>query len=247
MSQTLAQTELDPERLPRHVAIVMDGNGRWAQAQSKPRTFGHARGAENVLPIVTECSKLGLEALTLFALSSENLVRRPDHEVEVLFDLYERYLIEQRDKLIENNLRFVHVGRRQSLPDRVLREMDRNLEATAGNTGLALVLALNYGARRELADAARSIAQQAAAGVLDPDTVDEQTLADHLYAPHLPDPDLMIRTAGERRVSNFLLWQISYAELYITATLWPDFDVAELHRAFHDFAGRTRRYGAVVK
>ncbi len=236
-----------PQRLPRHVAIVMDGNGRWAQAQAKPRTFGHARGAECVLPIVTECARLGLEALTLFALSSENLMRRPDEEVDVLFDLYESYLIDQRSTLAENNLRFVHIGRRDGLPDRVLGEMDKSLDATRDNTGLALVLALNYGARQELADAARAIAEQVAAGALQPQHVNEQTLHDHLYAPHLPDPDLVIRTAGEMRVSNFLLWQISYAELYVTPTLWPDFDLAELHKAFSNFANRTRRFGAVVK
>ncbi len=247
MSDHLIHGEFDPARLPRHVAIVMDGNGRWAQAQGKQRTMGHMRGAENVLPIVTECSDLGMEALTLFALSSENLIRRPEDEVEVLFDLYEQYMIEQRATLVRNNLRFVHVGRREGLPARVLREMDTSVEVTQGNTGLALCLALNYGARQELADAARAIAADVAAGRLQADQVDEQALASRLYAPQLPDPDLVIRTAGEMRLSNFLLWQISYAELYVTPTLWPDFDVAALHEALRDFSGRTRRFGAVVK
>ena len=239
--------DLPPEALPRHVAIVMDGNGRWAKSRDKARNFGHARGAEAVLPIVTECARLGLEALTLYALSSENLLRRPEDEVNTLFDLYERYLREERAKLVENNLRFRHIGLREGLPDRVLAEIDACAEATADQTGLTLVLALNYGARGELTRAVRRLADRVAAGELSSAQIEEQTISDTLDTAGLPDPDLMIRTAGERRISNFLLWQLSYAELYVTPTYWPDFDEAELHAAFRDFARRTRRFGAVVR
>ena len=247
MNDPTPQLDVPAERLPRHVAIVMDGNGRWAAQRHKQRTFGHARGAERVLPIVTACSNLGLEALTLYALSSENLIRRPPDEVATLMDLYQQYLQSERQQLIDNNLRFGHFGRREGLADTVLAEIDLTLAATRQNTGMMLALALNYGSRQELVDAVRSIAEDVRADRLAADEVDEQTVADRLYTAGLPDPDLLIRTAGEMRVSNFLLWQISYAELYVTPTYWPDFDVACLHEALRDYAGRTRRFGAVVR
>jgi len=250
MSKPLNQSALaEPTTaiLPRHVAIVMDGNGRWAERRGKSRTFGHARGAEGVLAIVERCADLGIEALTLYALSSENLLRRPADEVDCLMGLYEQYLASERQKLIDNNLRFRHVGRRAGLADSVLRELDRCVAATAENTGLTLCLALNYGARQELTEAVRRIAAEAAAGRLDPLAIDERTIDGQLDTAGLPDPDLLIRTAGEMRVSNFLLWQISYAEIYVTPTLWPDFDVAELHRALDDYRRRTRRFGAVPR
>lgn len=244
MNDSLAQLGLPPEALPRHVAIVMDGNGRWAQAQGKSRTMGHARGAEAVLPIVSQCARLGVEAVSLYALSTENLLRRPDDEVGALMGLYEQYLISERQQLLDNNLRFRHIGRREGMPQAVLDELDRNAEATRENTGMQLALALNYGSRQEIADAVRELAQRVKAGTLSPEAIDEQLIEDHLYTAGMPEPDLLIRTAGEQRISNFLLWQISYAEIWVTDTLWPDFDVAVLHRALHDFARRRRNFGA---
>ena len=246
MQETTTQHGIDPRHLPRHIAIVMDGNGRWAERQGKRRDVGHARGAEAVLPIVTECANLGIEVLTLYALSSENIVRRPQAEVELLMSLYEQYLVSERQKLIDNNLRFRHIGRREGLYDAVLTELDRNAEVTRGNTGLTLCLALNYGGRQEIVDAVRDLARDVADGLVKPDAIEEADLSNRLYTAGLPDPDLLIRTAGERRVSNFLLWQISYAELWVTDTLWPDFRRGHLHEALRDYAGRTRRYGAVV-
>ncbi len=244
MNDSLQQLGLPPEALPRHVAIVMDGNGRWAQAQGKSRTVGHARGAEAVLPIVAECARLGVQAVSLYALSTENLLRRPDDEVGALMGLYEQYLVSERQQLLDNNLRFRHIGRREGMPQAVLAELDRNTETTRDNTGMQLALALNYGSRQEITDAVRNIANQVKTSNLSPDAVDEQLIENHLYTAGMPEPDLLIRTAGEQRISNFLLWQISYAEIWVTDTLWPDFDVAVLHRALLDFARRRRNFGA---
>jgi undecaprenyl diphosphate synthase len=248
MSEAQEQVDaLGPERLPRHVAVVMDGNGRWAAGQGKPRNFGHARGAEAVLPIVRECARLNMAALTMYALSSENLLRRPAEEVGALMELYELHLREERQEMVDGNIRFIHVGRREGVAPAVLRELDQTIEATRGNDGLRLCLALNYGSRQEIAEAARALAREAAVGSLDPEAVDEQAVAGRLYTADVPDPDLLIRTAGEMRLSNFLLWQLSYAEIWVTPTLWPDFDPAELHRGLLQYAGRTRRFGAVVR
>lgn len=243
----LKSDDLTADRLPRHVAIVMDGNGRWAAGQDKPRNFGHARGAEAVLPIVRECGRLGMEALTMYALSSENLLRRPPDEVDALMELYELHLREQRAEMIEGNIRFIHVGRREGVAPAVLDELDATVEATADNDGLRLCLALNYGSRQEIIDAARRVALDAEAGRLDLDALDEQAISDRLYTAGVPDPDLLIRTAGEMRLSNFLLWQLSYAEIYVTPTLWPDFNESTLHQAIAEYAKRTRRFGAVVQ
>jgi len=247
MNTAQAQLGITMERLPRHVAIVMDGNGRWAERQEKHRDVGHARGAEAVLPIVTECSDLGIEALTLYALSNENLVRRPEQEVDCLMSLYEQYLRSERQKLMDNNVKFRHVGRREGLHKGVLAELDGCAEVSRDNTGLTLCLALNYGSRQEIEDAVRSIAADVADGSLSVDDVNEAAIDERLYTAGLPDPDLLIRTAGERRLSNFLLWQISYAELWVTDVLWPDFRPSHLHEALRDYATRTRRYGAVVR
>jgi len=239
---------VDPERYPRHIAIVMDGNGRWANRRDKPRTFGHARGAECVSPIVTECVNLGrIEALTLYALSSENLLRRPSEEIDFLMDLYCDYLAAERQVMLRNNVRFAHYGRREGLAESVLREIDITREQTAANTGLVLGMALNYGARQELTDAIQRLAADVAAGRLHPDQIDTAAIDRRLYTAEVCDPDLLIRTAGECRLSNFLLWQVSYAEIHITDTLWPEFNVDRLHDALRDFATRTRRFGAVVK
>ncbi len=237
--------ETRPRTLPRHVAIIMDGNGRWAQAQGKDRTLGHRHGAEAVRPIVTECARLGLEALTLYSFSTENWTRS-QNEVDCLMGLYVEYLVSERQLFLDNNVRFRQIGRREGLPDRVLEELDRTAKMTADNTGMTLALAINYGSRTEITDAVRAIAQAVQRGKLDPTDIDEETIAGHLYTAGLPDPDLLIRTAGERRLSNYLLWQISYAELYVADLCWPEFDVEQLHKALHDYAGRQRKFGAVV-
>ena len=236
---------LTPDQLPRHVAIIMDGNGRWAKRRNWPRIRGHEVGATNVRKIVTHCARLGLEALTLYSFSTENW-KRPQDEVDFLMDLYVKHLIAERDTIMNNNVRFIHVGRREGLPDDVLAEMDRTTEMSRDNSGLKLCLALNYGSRDELVDAVRDIARDVQAKRLDPSDINEQLISDSLYTAGLPDPDLLIRTAGERRISNFLLWQISYAELYIAEKAWPDFQEEELNAALRDFAGRERRFGGVT-
>lgn len=234
--------------LPRHVAIIMDGNGRWAQARKKPRTAGHRQGGRAVRPIVTECAKLGLEVLTLYSFSMENW-KRPKDEVDALMGLYIEYLLAETDEMVENDIRFRQIGRREGLSDTVLGALDQAVRATESCRGLTLCVALNYGSRTEILDAVRAIARKVAAGEIDPDdpqALCERTIADHLYTANLPDPDLLIRTAGEMRVSNYLLWQISYAELWVTDTLWPDFTPAHLHDALRAYGERTRRFGAVI-
>ncbi|MBI1372232.1 MAG: isoprenyl transferase [Phycisphaera sp.] len=235
----------EPARLPRHVAIIMDGNGRWAQQRGEPRVFGHKHGAQVVHPVVTRCAQRGVEALTLYSFSMENW-KRPDTEVDFLMSLCRQYLEIERQTMMDNNIQFAHVGRRDGLPQSVLDMLDETVDVTASNTGMTLALALNYGARAELTDAVRAIARDVAAGRLDPDAINEAAIEQHLYTAGLPDPDLLIRTAGEMRVSNFLLWQISYAELWVTDTLWPDFTIDHLERAFESFANRQRRFGAIA-
>jgi len=230
--------------IPRHIAVIMDGNGRWARRQGKPRTTGHAAGAAAVRDIVTECATLGIEVLTLYSFSLENW-KRPREEVGCLMALYAEYLITERKIMKENNVRFVQIGRREPLERTILDELDRTTELTRDNTGLTLVLALNYGSRREIADAAAAIARDACAGRIRPDEIDEDRFAQYLYTADLPDPDLLIRTAGEMRLSNYLLWQISYAELYVSDVCWPQFTVDELHAALWSYAGRKRKFGAV--
>ena len=231
--------------LPRHIAIIMDGNGRWAQARGLNRSAGHRKGADRVPPLVEICSDLGLEALTLYSFSTENWTR--DHEeVSFLMDLYVEYLIAQRPQLMENNIRFRQLGRREGLPPAVLDELDRSTEMTAKHTGLTLCLAINYGSRTEISDAVQALARRVKAGKLDPGAITPELISGELYTAGLPDPDLLIRTAGELRLSNYLLWQLSYAEIHVTDTCWPDFDDAELHKALDAYAGRTRKFGAVV-
>ena len=239
-----AELGIPAGRFPRHVAIIMDGNGRWARRRGLPRPAGHAQGAEVVRKIVVEAVRLGLEALTLYSFSLENW-RRPQEEVKALMDLYAQYLRRERSTVIENNVRLRHLGRREGLPEAVLRELDATVEASADNAGMWLNLALNYGGRAELTDAVRAIAAAVADGRLRPEEVDERTVSSALSTAGLPDPDLLIRTAGEMRLSNFLLWQVSYAEIYVTDVLWPDFDEAEFHKALKAYAGRHRRFGGV--
>ncbi|MCB9849799.1 MAG: isoprenyl transferase [Phycisphaerales bacterium] len=235
---------IDASRMPRHIAIIMDGNGRWAREQGLPRVRGHQQGATAVREIVTECARLGVEVLTLYSFSNENW-KRPQAEVDFLMGLYGHYLVAERGEIVDNNIRLVHVGRREGLPEDVLREMDTTITASKDNTGMRLCLALNYGARTELIDAVQRIAKGVADGVIAPADIDESTIADALYTAGLPDPDLLIRTAGERRISNFLLWQISYAELFVCPAYWPDFSVEHLHDAIRDYASRDRRFGAL--
>lgn len=237
---------LPRDAMPRHVAVIMDGNGRWARRRGKPRMFGHEQGAKAVRAIVTECARLELEVLTLYSFSMENW-KRPADEVEFLMGLYVQYLIAERAEMMDNDIRFIQIGRRQGLPGPVLDELDQTVRMTAANRGMTLALAINYGSRAEITDAVRAIAAKAAAGQLQPDAIDEQTVADHLYTAGLPDPDLLIRTASEMRVSNYLLWQISYAELHVSDVCWPDFSVEHLRNALRDYARRTRRFGAVVE
>ncbi len=242
----MSTTPIETDRpLPKHVAIIMDGNGRWAQARGKDRSYGHKAGAEIVRPIVTECSNLGLEALTLYAFSTENWARSSE-EIDTLMELYVAYLESERQLFFDNNVRFNQIGRREGLPSEVLDALDRMKEDTAKHDGLTMTLALNYGSRAEITDAVKAIATKAAEGVLAPGSIDENTIADHLYTRNLPDPDLLVRTAGEMRLSNYLLWQLSYAEFYVTDVCWPDFTVDELHKALNAFKGRTRRFGGVV-
>jgi undecaprenyl diphosphate synthase len=229
---------------PRHIAIIMDGNGRWAERRDLPRIEGHRRGVASVRRTVEECSRLKIEQLTLYCLSSENW-KRPPHELDFLMHLLEQYMIEERTTIMDNDIVVQIIGRRDGIPDRVLREMDETIAMSAANGGTRLCLAINYGGRAEMVDAIRRIAAEVQTGTLRIDDISEQSLADHLYTSGMPDPDLLIRTAGEMRISNFLLWQISYAELWVTAVCWPDFDAVQLHQAIRDFAGRDRRFGGL--
>ena len=232
------------DRIPRSVAIIMDGNGRWARARGLPRPLGHHEGAKRVRAIVTESARLGVEALALYSFSLENW-SRPQTEVAALMDIYATYLAQERETFMAHNVRLRHLGRREGLPVRVLQELDETIRLSADNTGMTLCLALNYGSRAEITDAARRIAQRVADGTLLPDQIDDAVIDGHLGTVGLPDTDLLIRTAGEMRVSNFLLWQISYAELYVAEAHWPDFDLEEFRRALRDYAGRDRRFGGV--
>ncbi|MBX7075023.1 MAG: isoprenyl transferase [Pirellulales bacterium] len=230
--------------MPRHVAIIMDGNGRWAQAQGLPRIEGHRRGVASVRRTTEECARLGIEQLTLYCLSSENW-KRPQPELDFLMHLLEQYMIEERSVLLDENIRLAVIGRREGIPAEVLAEIDKTIEMTAANSGLRLCLAINYGARGEIVDAVRQIASQVQSGQLSPSAIDETTIADHLYTAGMPDPDLLVRTAGEMRISNYLLWQISYAEIWVTSKFWPEFDERALHQAIRDFADRDRRFGGL--
>jgi len=223
----------------------MDGNGRWARRRGKRRTVGHRAGAERVREITTEAARLGLDQLTLYALSAENYARRPKSEIGTLMRLLARYIVGERPTLMKNNIRFRMIGRLRQLPAQVRREIRKTERMTANNDGMTLCVAVNYGGRTEIADAARALARKAAAGQLRPADVNERTLGEHLYTAGMPDPDLVVRTAGDMRVSNFLLWQAWYAEFYVTDVLWPDFGVAELHRAIREYARRERKYGAL--
>jgi undecaprenyl diphosphate synthase len=236
---------LDESRMPAHVAVVMDGNGRWAQQRGLKRTDGHAAGEEALFDTVDGALDIGLEWLTVYAFSTENW-RRPLDEVRFLMNFNERLLLARRDDLNERGVRVRFIGRRGGrVPGRVRRRIEETEALTAGNRRLTLTFAFNYGGRAEIVDAVRAIAQGAADGKIDPAKVDERTIARHLYAPDMPDPDLLVRTSGEYRISNYLLWELAYAELVFTDVLWPDFRTKDLVAAIAEYQRRDRRYGAI--
>jgi undecaprenyl diphosphate synthase len=244
ISNAETQSAAPRELWPRHIAVIMDGNGRWAQRQNLPRIEGHRRGVNSVRRTVEECARLRIEQLTLYCLSSENW-KRPQVELDFLMHLLEQYMIEERALIMDQNIIVSVIGRRDGIPRRVLSEMDKTIEMSATNNGTRLCLAINYGGRAELVDGIRRIAHDAQDGTLIPEDIDEATVSRYLYTDGMPDPDLLIRTAGEMRISNFLLWQISYSELWITERCWPEFEVGDLHQAIEDFAKRDRRYGGL--
>ena len=242
----LAAAGLDPTRLPRHIAIIMDGNGRWAQERGKERIQGHLQGVKSVRSTIEECCRLGIEQLTLYCFSAENW-KRPAEEISFLMMLLKEYLIKERAEIMEQNIRFTVIGRREGLPDFVQAEMDENIRVSAKNTGMTLCLAINYSGRTEIVDAVRTLVERTRIGNLTPADIDESAIAEALYTNGMPEPDLLIRTAGEMRISNFLLWQISYAELWVTEKCWPEFDEATLQEALRDFGQRERRFGGLKR
>lgn len=231
-------------KVPQHVAIIMDGNGRWAQRRGLPRIRGHQVGAESVRTIVRACKKAGVKYLTLYAFSVENWVR-PKTEIRGLMRILKHFLTKEEKELHDNQVRLRVIGRLHDLPPDVQAELKRVTKATERYTGGQLILALSYGGRAELVDAVRSIAKKVKKGELGPDSIDDRIIAENLYAPDIPDPDLMIRTSGELRISNFLLWQLSYSEFYVTDVLWPDFREAEFAKALEAYSQRRRRFGDV--
>jgi undecaprenyl diphosphate synthase len=237
---------LDPERLPRHIAIIMDGNGRWARRRHLPRIAGHRAGVTSVRFVVETASRTGIPWLTLYAFSEENWKKRPKSEVSFLMSLLSRYLRQEVPTLHKNNVRLEYIGRLHELPPLVQEKMDWAKNETARNTGMVLTLALNYSARTELVDAFQSLVNAATSnGGIDHLKIDEQEVSRHLYTRHLPDPDLVIRTSGEMRLSNFLLWQLAYAEIYVTPTLWPEFRGVHLLEGIEEYQKRDRRYGGL--
>ncbi len=243
-SNRLENKPFDPEKLPRHVAIIMDGNGRWAKKRLLNRVKGHEKGAETVRTIVRTCRELQIPILTLYAFSTENW-QRPATEVKALMQLLKRFLLSECREMIQNNIRLRTIGQITQLPEDVRRVLHDTMAATATNTGLILNLALNYGGRREIADMVRRIAEKVASKTLRVGEINEELIADHLYTCGLPDPDIMIRTSGEMRISNFLLWQLAYTELFVTPILWPDFSAEAFIEILKLYQQRDRRYGKV--
>jgi undecaprenyl diphosphate synthase len=236
--------QLDMKRLPRHVAIIMDGNGRWAERRHLPRIAGHRAGVKTAREVIESSTRLGIEALTLYAFSMENW-RRPHSEVDFLMRLLREYLRKELPVIHKNNIRLIVIGRGGQLPPTVRRDLDEAMKLTSGNTGMKLVVALNYGGRAEIVDAVNAILEERRKAGERDGQIAEQEISDHLYTAGLPDPDLLVRTSGELRVSNFLLWQIAYAEIYVTETLWPDFHRASLLEALIEYQRRERRYGGL--
>ncbi len=236
---------LKPESLPQHVAIIMDGNGRWAGKRSLKRFLGHQQGAKSVQLVTETASRIGLPWLTLYAFSLENNLRRPRAEVNFLMRLLKSYLESNVQRMMDNNVRIRYIGRTHELPPEVQDKMRWAEETTARNTGTTLTLALNYGGRSEIVDAFRGLAAEMQRKHIAPDLITEEDIHRHLYTAHMPDPDLVIRTSGEMRISNYLLWQIAYAEIYVTERLWPDFRGIHLLEAIADFQRRERRFGGI--
>ena len=231
-------------KIPRHVAIIMDGNGRWAKAKNMVRIQGHRAGAESVREVVKAAGEFGVKYLTLYAFSVENW-QRPKGEINTLMGLLEKFLRDELHELIKNNIRLQAIGRLSDLPEKVRTQLHESIQATRENTGLILIFALSYSGRVEIVEAVHSIVREIKLGHLDSAQIDEQVFGHHLYTRYYPDPDLLIRTSGEMRLSNFLLWQLSYTEIYITPTLWPDFRRADFAKALIDYGSRQRRFGSL--
>ena len=244
LKKTAKYLNLTTKQIPRHIAIIMDGNGRWAQKKHLPRAEGHREGAKIVEKIAQDCVDFGIESLTLYSFSVENW-KRPQAEVNSLMHLYAQYLIEIRPTLMKNNVKLIHLGRAAQLPTAVKKALAKTMKLTASNTGMILALALNYSGRAEITDATRKIAQKYKKGKLNLKDINEQCISNHLYTTGMAEPDLLIRTANEMRISNFLLWQISYSEFHVTKTLWPDFKKTDLEKAILAYAKRKRRFGDV--
>ncbi len=234
----------DLKNIPRHIAIIMDGNGRWARERGLPRTEGHRRGADSVRRVVEACGELGVEFLTLYAFSAENW-KRPKREVDALMRLLLEFLKSKTPEMIERNVRLQAIGRLNDLPPACQQELHRAITKTAENTGLTVILALSYGGREEIIDGVKSLIESVEQGHLDKAMIDGEIFSKHLYTRYYPDPDLLIRTSGELRLSNFLLWQLSYTEFYVTEKLWPDFGKDDLKDAVRAFGSRQRRFGGV--
>ena len=237
-------TDLKRELLPQHVAVIMDGNGRWAKRQGLPRIMGHKRGVDALKDLLRCCQDWGIQALTAYAFSTENW-KRPQEEVDFLMTLFQRVLRQELQEMVKENVQIKFVGNLQDLPRSLQQEISRSVEATKDNGGIRFSVATNYGGRQEILQACQAIAKQVQQGLLQPDEINEQVFESHLYTAGITDPDLLIRTSGEMRLSNFLLWQMAYGEIYITDALWPDFDRAEFHRALCAYQQRERRFGKV--
>ncbi|MBE8971031.1 isoprenyl transferase [Nostocales cyanobacterium LEGE 12452] len=237
-------TDLKRELLPQHVAVIMDGNGRWAKRQGLPRIMGHKRGVDALKDLLRCCQDWGIQALTAYAFSTENW-KRPQEEVDFLMTLFQRVLRQELREMVEENVQIKFVGNLQDLPRSLQQEISRSMEETKNNRGIRFSVATNYGGRQEILQACQAIAKQVQQGVLQPNEINEQVFESHLYTAGITDPDLLIRTSGEMRLSNFLLWQMAYGEIYITDALWPDFNRAEFHRALCAYQQRERRFGKV--
>ncbi len=231
-------------RVPEHIAIIMDGNGRWAEKRGRPRVFGHVKGTRTAKKIINSCSRRGVKHLTLYAFSTENWFR-PENEVNFLMRLLRRYMKRERETLVKENVRFTTIGELNRLPPDIIREINITVDATKNNTGLHLVFAISYGSRQEITDTVKSICRQIAVGELSISDLDENTIEQHQNTYGTPDPDLIIRTSGENRLSNFLMWQAAYSELYFSSTLWPDFSETDLEEAIFAYARRERRFGRI--
>ena len=238
------ETEIDASRLPTHIGVIMDGNGRWAKRRGLPRSAGHQAGADALKKIVTECNKMGIKYITVYAFSTENW-KRPKDEVDFLMNLLLSYLKDAERSLAGENVVIRAIGSREELSEEIREQILKTEEFTKNNTGIVMNIALNYGSREEIVNAAREIAKKAVSGEITPDDIDAEMISNHLYTKNQPDPDFIIRTSNEQRLSNFMMWQASYSEFYFTERLWPDFSVKDLHKAIIEYQSRDRRYGGV--